>query len=1344
MSNPQLELFIAPSCASASGLIVGQVQDQFGVAANLNAYNILRAQSIGITAASGYSSISISGQVIPTFTIGSDPSTLQTALNSLSVIGPTGSTVMGMYPYQVQFNKIINYPLFNVGTTNLSATGFVPTTASGTSLASSFDTNALNFSSIGTWVNGGSSAGASLKTNATGTGLQQAKWKTTGVLPGCYQFYYSNDNNPGSGVSQSTPFRFLDGTTPRTLLSVNEQTSINTVSPPATVGSFQPLATVPINSGTAIVLVTDQVQPADIGNQVRVNQLYFAPINPFANVILTFTLNPSFVAHSGSWNFYSPGSCGWNGVEYFTTQIGATTTWYFPGLMQNCIYSLQYQYCIGDPGSRSTMAQYQIYDGNTLLQTITINQQTIIAGGVTLTDNVSVSHPFGVLGSFQTKTCTLTVVLTAGSDTVSLATVSNVMLCFLQTAEPYIEPVTSNVIVTNSGPPSVQVVSGPTITLGTPIFEPGNPTIYWPIVFPAPLTPASQLLFSGSQNCFNTSAGLVPAITNQSLINRVGSRISDATPAHKTMGVGYNLYKLGYDLPLYSNQVYNCVSITYNGSISPQPFLNSNGFPKSAVFDRWYFSFGNLPTNPVDARGYPAWPLNGPSTVIYDGAVGAYINLSPAGGVLSRIISLNTGHATGNMIQVEFTLSGINSPNAPVFNMPISLLDDYCDDLDSNRFTPATGSTRHTDGGWNGAYYTCPTTAVATFHLGNQYAATYNLALSYPVSGGNSASVTVTVKESGSQILTFNINQQFVLSQSSAADYNAASHLFTLQNAYTCTGGPITVEVHGDGSGNCVSDCVWSIISGTLTSGVPVVPVTKWDLYRPGVDYTNPPEFDKIFTDSLGPNPKSLRSMQIMGANDGAMIDYADYAQPGQLCYGAGSAQLGLYNLIKVSNPPATAPYFQDTKAPVLFTVSPVNGSKIPVVTGTPFALPGGLDVTWTTGGVAPFSGYFSSVYHDPATMDANQFVMATGFGGDISGTVNEIDPTPPATSLGLCGCNYNSITWPSYFRLVASFPNCGAHINVTHIASQACVTQIMHDALTWLPPDRTIRFEVSNEPWNNAYAQFQYFFGIAQTSGLGDPQMGYALVASTKHGWATTALGSRANKLIRVFNCAYSSSSTASSVFAYCNANGQLVDEIHIAPYLAAQPRDETGLLPTPASLNTFQLNDCADAWLKLGNNFIPTFQVYNGLCQAQTIATGRQCNLGGYEGGTASNWMGGNSTVQLAQTVSSRYDPQAGVVNTGLLSVLQNNGFVIEHIYNLDQVAGGDFAANVYGYVVGWFNPPGDGSTNVANIAGVPPGPPNFVGNTSPLAYSVNQWNGPPQAIGPLMLNMRRRFTS
>jgi hypothetical protein len=310
-----------------------------------------------------------------------------------------------------------------------------------------------------------------------------------------------------------------------------------------------------------------------------------------------------------------------------------------------------------------------------------------------------------------------------------------------------------------------------------------------------------------------------------------------------------------------------------------------------------------------------------------------------------------------------------------------------------------------------------------------------------------------------------------------------------------------------------------------------------------------------------------------------------------------------------------------------------------------------------------------------------------------------------------------------------------------------------MEDSKTYLPVGRPRYFETGNEPWNFFFPAFQYYYGVSQLNSLGDPQKGYAMLATQKQAWATTALGDEAGSLIRVFNCAAAAPGTAVSVLNYVNDNNFPIDALSCAPYLFSEPADEPGLTAICANLNSSQLVDCLGAFSAFANSTQAIAATYQSLAESQSITSGHHTFWCCYEGGIAGNSMGGSPTIDLRQALSPRYDPQQGQELQGYFSNLQQYGCVDICIYNTDQFPGGDFANAVYGVTVGWFNPPGagDGSdgkhNNLPDIAGVPPGIPDFLRDVSPMLYAINQWNGEPGPSGSLMVlmfNLRQRMVN
>ncbi len=1332
---------------SSGNMLSIQLLDASGNTTNVISYNPLASQTLEMHAASGYFQVGKGGFYTTPIPIGSTAATLKTALEALPTIGSNNVDVDFFgYPYKITFKNALagSQPLLATTVTGLLALGSTVSTVSGTGPRAIYDATVATsgvFTLAGSgWVNQSAPFGTSWKVPATGTGLNAARWSIPGLNTGAYNVYYSSSGLAGSTVSRTTPFRFFDGITPRQSLSVNEQ-DVNPaiVFPGLDAAGFQLLATIAVTNPNHLnILVSDEVDIADVNQLVVVNEIAVVPIDPFAPVYYAFSDsgNTPYVVLTGTWSSFGG---GWNSDEHFTSITPGNSLWTFSGLLSNCAYSFQVYWTEG--GTRTSAAVYNVYDsdGTTLLGTATLNQQNPSSGGATLRDNNSNPFTFTPIGTF-TVTGTYAYISLDVSNDGSNITMSEAAACILQTPQGYHETISSSVQNYSIGPPNVTVNGGSSFDLNNAIWS-FNPDLLFPIMdfpFSSPtLTPSDVITITLSDNCIGTKAGAIPGVTHQSVTNVVGlGRTVTPQPAatDHTMGMGYNLMALGYGHPLYSNLVKSTVGLDYSGQI------NANRYPISRVANSGVLLFGT-DESPLNSEGYPRYPIGGISTMTWDGDAGGSITLIPFAGTSVAFHAMNTGHATGNYVQIVFTLDGSGDTLAPQFTMQLNLLTDYADDADAGRFSTTGAWTTINGQGYNGTVHKSDGTPspVAFFSLGHVPAGTYQVSNTWVADALNCGSVFVNVKESNVSIHTYNIDQTVAPANFPAFDYNRnLSHFDPTNQTFTCSGGPIVISLQGDGSGFVIADCVQISIVGSITSLTPFAPFSNLGLYDPTVNWPSQPKFHPIYKKAvLG--SKTLRTMQLMGSNNGSQYRYQDFPTANTLSYGAGAA-INLYPLLKVENWNNADGFFKPGYTAALFTVDATGSTgPLPFADGVPVILPGNVIPTCSMGGSVNFSFYYESCHHASGSMAPNQFAMATNAPSCV-GTINTLTPTFPDTTLGNATTSYVCVPPRDIFEFGLEV---GAVVwfNVTVISDQGCIEGCADDHMAATPPGTMVRLEIGNEPWNSAfgYPFYQYYDGLHYTLGLPDTQTAYAMKASQIHTWFHDRLATqgRGNELIRGFNCQFADIGTTSSVYTYCNNNGKLIDEIWVAPYVNIFPSFQPGQESIYDNMTAAQLCDALDAAIGLGNHYQPALTQYLASVNQQAINSGHPCRLAGYEGSIATMEIGGSDcTVREMQAIAAIYWPQIYYITKAYIGMYQQYGNLsVENVYSLDQPAvndGGNCISAVYGKNMWYTFEPGigDGSDgkhdNRPDLLGAPPSGPNWNLEVTPTAAAVQWWNG------------------
>ena len=1211
-----------------SGTSIGfVVYDASGNETLIQSFTESTSQIIQVSAGGGTAGVTFNGQTASGINPGDVAATVQTALQGLSSIGSGNVLVTGDHPWLATFSGTLvstAQPLFTINSSSLTSAGSTPSlTAGSTALAFYSTSSSGQFALVGSsWVVAGSPFGGSLKTTAVGNGLQSGEWTITGLAAGCYVIYIDVDV-PSGIFSQSTPVRVYDGITPRFLSIVNQQNPPFHSPLAGNSGRFLALATAYIGvGGIARILITDQVASPDIGKSVLLNQIALKPIDPTVPQIFTPGIDTINAVESSGWGSFFESS-SWHGFHVASGTPGSTITWYFPGLMVGT-YSVQFLWL--PAGNLSTAMPYQIFDGPNLISSGTLNETLSPTGGLTESDGTH-SFLFQNLGSsFVCSTGFLTFIITCPS----VAITANAALVSLQSPSAYTEAVSTSVVFqTVGGPITYQKNDGASVNLpkSGAIWDADNklsPLVVWPIS--DTILNTDNVSISVPSNCVSAAAGIVPAITNQQVNNKVGKSVSPAVPAKRTMRPGFNLMPPGTGVvPTYSNSAKNCSTLIYSGS-GQSPALTPDGYPQYTAADgSWNITPVTIATNPAASTGFPGWPLTGTTTFEWDGATGFYPNPSSSSGTLISFISVNSGHATGNIMQVAFSLDGSNTTVAPTWLLRFNGLIDFADDADTGRATfTGNWTTVVNISAWNGGYHHNDkiATSKTVWSLGSLPPATWFIAPNWIQNAGNTTTANYVVKESGSTILSFTRDQTGAPSGQSANDLNGSSIEFSTNSSFTCSGGPITVELTGGTDGFCIADCIFIKVIGSIVSGTPFAPVSNLKIYDPEIDLNNITKFHPNYLKAIK-NTYFNRSMQLQGAIASAMSNFADYSTATQICYGAGARRF-VYLVTELSTYLNPNGFFPSGQGCALFTVTAVNNAPLPLVNGQPFTCPDNLVVEFAdSSGSITFSNFLSCVEYDPVHMSTNQFAMSNATsGGGIQGPITPLIPTPPATNLGGGTTAYVSIPWDDYFQSQAPSQTCWP--NVTPITTQACINSIADSYMANMPVGSVCMLEIGNEPFTgqNGYPYRALFVAESLQLGAGNqPMTGYTKLATDRQNWFYTRLQTqgRGGELRRVFNCLIADSGTFTQVCAYLDSNNLATsqDVFVIGPYLSNQPVNQSTQVALASGLTAAQLGDTADAyWAIQSNNFYPELANYQNLTIARTNA-GKPCALGGYEGG-------------------------------------------------------------------------------------------------------------------------------
>jgi uncharacterized repeat protein (TIGR03803 family) len=233
---------------------------------------------------------------------------------------------------------------------------------------------------------------------APGTGSNAATWQTSGLASGPYNVYV--DWTPYAGRATNATYQIFDGTTLLATTSI-DQTHAPSGDVVLNGVPFQSLGRFPITSGTVKVVLSDNANGYVIADAMYVK-----------------VATGQVVVDNGQYGYAETGT-GWtsfndpnafNGNErYVAPGTGANTaTWSVPDLAAGT-YNVQVDWTAY--ANRATNATYQIFDGATLLGTVTVNQQLTPTGGSTVN-----GVTFQSLGQFTISSGTLRVVLTDNAN----------------------------------------------------------------------------------------------------------------------------------------------------------------------------------------------------------------------------------------------------------------------------------------------------------------------------------------------------------------------------------------------------------------------------------------------------------------------------------------------------------------------------------------------------------------------------------------------------------------------------------------------------------------------------------------------------------------------------------------------------------------------------------------------------------------------------------------------------------------------------------------------------------------------------------------------------------------
>ncbi len=271
------------------------------------------------------------------------------------------------------------------------------------SLATVVDNDDAGFATAGYWntVAGNGGDNNDFRYAPAGDGSLTATWQQTGLAPGTYDVEVTWTNN-GQRASNA-PYQVYDGSTLLATVLVNQQQAPSGVTVNGTV--FQSLGVFQIASGTLRVVLDNDANSYIIADAMRI-----VPAPPPTQVVDN---DDAGFATAGFWNTVAGAGGDNNDFRYAPAGDGSlTATWQQTGLAPGT-YDVEVTWT--NNGQRASNAPYRIYDGNTLLATVRVDQRQT-PSGVAVGGSI-----FQSLGTFQVSSGALRVVLGNDADNYVIA-----------------------------------------------------------------------------------------------------------------------------------------------------------------------------------------------------------------------------------------------------------------------------------------------------------------------------------------------------------------------------------------------------------------------------------------------------------------------------------------------------------------------------------------------------------------------------------------------------------------------------------------------------------------------------------------------------------------------------------------------------------------------------------------------------------------------------------------------------------------------------------------------------------------------------------------------------------
>jgi hypothetical protein len=323
------------------------------------------------------------------------------------------------------------------------------------------------------------------------------------------------------------------------------------------------------------------------------------------------------------------------------------------------------------------------------------------------------------------------------------------------------------------------------------------------------------------------------------------------------------------------------------------------------------------------------------------------------------------------------------------------------------------------------------------------------------------------------------------------------------------------------------------------------------------------------------------------------------------------------------------------------------NGGQITeLVTQNPHGIRTGQAPGWGgswpeffyTDGSHGFPGGFGGYNRTAFVTSANTYIV--GFGGAInpnaqSVTMAQTYTLNPSNNTTIWNWPDNAGYPPEFSAIVvAQFPGCAYHVNVPHAASDSLAFVVAKRTFTYLPTDRTIYLEFTNEPWNNGFSESNVWTGTVSSwlypGGFGRE---WYIVRANQIRNIFQEVASSMNwtgRIVLVLNNQFVNPPGAQSYLNFAQANNINVGGIAIAPYIVTDSSVTSQIAWWQADDDQAVDLFIHDLLFNVSANGYPAIMnATMGYIAAYNAATGNNCVLYGYEGGISSSVPVANTTL-------------------------------------------------------------------------------------------------------------------